>query len=575
VLTFPYADRTWCYDVVPGQWHEWLWIDANGDEHRHRANCFCPVNGTLVVGDWQNGNLYAVDHRVFTDNGSPIKRARSFPHMLADGKRVFYRQFLADFETGNAPPVDVQTTITHTPIWPPLIAALTGQTGTFDMIAAPDWQRWVVYFADDSSYSKYTLALATQPPATPVPATGKLDVLAVDPLSGNLLVQRGLTNGEPILKLDPSTFATIASFGAATSFPSYPGSVWVGQALVCIVCNGVSYALLKEFTSAVPVIRVDTMQQAGFYQAIVTGSTNRGIMCAGASGGSTATAFLTWQALSYTATIPLYVVTITAGAETYNPATWPTTNPHITSATVGTIAASAVDPTQPNLAAFSIGYDLADGNVLMHVGTGTSGAINYFIIKVRASDAAVLWTVPVSVNVSVALDRSRINGSLWVFDNSTSTGNSTRIDTLTGQATVQPLNGVSYGAPGVPATDSENTLAMFFGSFAVRSGSPVAVSGTTSFTNGWALMGGQTTVTTVESLAIPARNLISLRWSDDRGHSWGNPVTQSIGQAGEYLTSLQWQRLAYARDRVFELSWSVPMKTALQGAWIDATPAQS
>jgi hypothetical protein len=181
----------------------------------------------------------------------------------------------------------------------------------------------------------------------------------------------------------------------------------------------------------------------------------------------------------------------------------------------------------------------------------------------------------VSVNVSVALDRSRINGSLWVFDNSTSTGNSTRIDTLTGQATVQPLNGVSYGAPGVPATDSENTLAMFFGSFAVRSGSPVAVSGTTSFTNGWALMGGQTTVTTVESLAIPARNLISLRWSDDRGHSWGNPVTQSIGQAGEYLTSLQWQRLAYARDRVFELSWSVPMKTALQGAWIDATPAQS
>lgn len=73
----------------------------------------------------------------------------------------------------------------------------------------------------------------------------------------------------------------------------------------------------------------------------------------------------------------------------------------------------------------------------------------------------------------------------------------------------------------------------------------------------------------------PTNNLISLRWSDDRGHSWGNPVTQDIGAAGQYLTSLQWQRLGYARDRVFELSWSVPCRTALQGTWIDATPGQS
>jgi hypothetical protein len=71
-----------------------------------------------------------------------------------------------------------------------------------------------------------------------------------------------------------------------------------------------------------------------------------------------------------------------------------------------------------------------------------------------------------------------------------------------------------------------------------------------------------------------AKELIS-RWSDDRGHSWGSWVTQSIGEAGEYRTSLQWQRLAYARDRVFEISWSVPMRTALQGCWVDVTPAQS
>lgn len=63
--------------------------------------------------------------------------------------------------------------------------------------------------------------------------------------------------------------------------------------------------------------------------------------------------------------------------------------------------------------------------------------------------------------------------------------------------------------------------------------------------------------------------LIFLSWSNDRGHSWGNPVGQPIGDRGEYLTSVQWQRLSYARDRVFKLEWSVPVATALQGAWIE------
>jgi len=102
VLTFPTADKTWVHDITTGLWHEWLWIDTNGEEHRHRSNCFAPVDATLVVGDWQNGNLYALDNRVFTDNGQPIKRVRSFPHILKDGKRVFYRQFLADIDAGTS-----------------------------------------------------------------------------------------------------------------------------------------------------------------------------------------------------------------------------------------------------------------------------------------------------------------------------------------------------------------------------------------------------------------------------------------------------------------------------------------
>lgn len=100
VLTFPTADRTWVYDVSSGQWHEWVSIDSNGCEHRHRCAAMAFWNGIHIGGDWQNGNLYLLDGENATENGSPIVRRRGFPHMVDGGNRVVYRQFIADFEVG-------------------------------------------------------------------------------------------------------------------------------------------------------------------------------------------------------------------------------------------------------------------------------------------------------------------------------------------------------------------------------------------------------------------------------------------------------------------------------------------
>lgn len=74
---------------------------------------------------------------------------------------------------------------------------------------------------------------------------------------------------------------------------------------------------------------------------------------------------------------------------------------------------------------------------------------------------------------------------------------------------------------------------------------------------------------------IPGSNHIFLEWSDDRGHSYGSPVGQIMGPTGKYFQSVQWQRLSYGRDRIFRLSWSVPTATALQGAWIEVTSADT
>jgi hypothetical protein len=67
-------------------------------------------------------------------------------------------------------------------------------------------------------------------------------------------------------------------------------------------------------------------------------------------------------------------------------------------------------------------------------------------------------------------------------------------------------------------------------------------------------------------------SLLTLRWSDTRGHSWGEGLTQSLGLTGEYGVTPAWHRLGEARDRVFELRWSGDLFTALNGAFIDGLP---
>lgn len=69
--------------------------------------------------------------------------------------------------------------------------------------------------------------------------------------------------------------------------------------------------------------------------------------------------------------------------------------------------------------------------------------------------------------------------------------------------------------------------------------------------------------------------MIDLSWSDDKGRTYGNPVQQSMGKIGQYLTTISWNRLGEARDRVFKLQWSTANQTALNGGFIDLKEARS
>ena len=58
---------------------------------------------------------------------------------------------------------------------------------------------------------------------------------------------------------------------------------------------------------------------------------------------------------------------------------------------------------------------------------------------------------------------------------------------------------------------------------------------------------------------------VMLQWSYDGGHSWSNEYWRSAGAIGNYKARMIWRRLGLARDRVFRIRMTDPVKCV----WID------
>jgi hypothetical protein len=102
VLTFPSGNATWVYDVATQAWHERAGLN-NGEFMRHRSNCQCNFGGNIIVGDFQNGNIYTFDLDVYADNGGIQKWLRSWralPTGQNNLKRTAHHSLQLDCETG-------------------------------------------------------------------------------------------------------------------------------------------------------------------------------------------------------------------------------------------------------------------------------------------------------------------------------------------------------------------------------------------------------------------------------------------------------------------------------------------
>ena len=100
VVTFPSLDITWVYDITTQLWHKWLWTDSQNNYHRHRSNCSAFFQNVVLVGDWQNGQIYQLDPNNYTDNSDAIRRLRRCPHLTTDLQRQYFDELQIQFQPG-------------------------------------------------------------------------------------------------------------------------------------------------------------------------------------------------------------------------------------------------------------------------------------------------------------------------------------------------------------------------------------------------------------------------------------------------------------------------------------------
>lgn len=105
VVTFPTANATWAYDATESAlagmqlWHERGWWNGTSiDRQRGAFHAYVPLGSASAqlehyLGDWQNGNVYVSSVEIYNDNGVPVHRQRTCPHIANEDLRQFLSMF--------------------------------------------------------------------------------------------------------------------------------------------------------------------------------------------------------------------------------------------------------------------------------------------------------------------------------------------------------------------------------------------------------------------------------------------------------------------------------------------------
>lgn len=103
VVTFPTANKTWCYDTSTELWHERAHRnDATGALERHNSNCHMFFADLHLVGDFASTNVGSFDLDYYQDDLgiAPIVSIRQCPHLADDYSWQVFHELWIDMETG-------------------------------------------------------------------------------------------------------------------------------------------------------------------------------------------------------------------------------------------------------------------------------------------------------------------------------------------------------------------------------------------------------------------------------------------------------------------------------------------
>jgi hypothetical protein len=96
--------------------------------------------------------------------------------------------------------------------------------------------------------------------------------------------------------------------------------------------------------------------------------------------------------------------------------------------------------------------------------------------------------------------------------------------------------------------------------------------------DGPSVTGGKILIQQSQATSTAIDPQVMLRWSDDGGHTWSNEHWRSMGLVGQWGRRVIWRRLGMTlklRDRVYEVSGTDPIKIAIMGAELTASPTNA
>jgi hypothetical protein len=100
VLTFPTDGVTFVYDASVKD-TEMAWsVRSTYGKGRDRGNAYVFSDGEHLLGDFESGVIWALDHDTYTDGGLPIAWERTTTHIIKDMKRIFFNDIRINMERG-------------------------------------------------------------------------------------------------------------------------------------------------------------------------------------------------------------------------------------------------------------------------------------------------------------------------------------------------------------------------------------------------------------------------------------------------------------------------------------------